>query len=63
MIMSDDPDAWKDFQRDERAKEFRVVGTTATEDKRARAVAEEQPLKDGGGFVSLSAALLAFLNR
>ena len=44
VIMSDDPDAWETFEQDERAGDFRVVGTP-------RASPADQQLKDAGGFV------------
>ncbi|KAK4705137.1 hypothetical protein P7C70_g1078, partial [Phenoliferia sp. Uapishka_3] len=50
-IMSDDPDAWKDFEQNEDARGFKVVGTTGgDEELRRRGIEDEKPLKDGGGF-------------
>lgn len=54
-VMSDDPDAWREFARDDRAEYMRVVGTTGEGDGRwmvKRAETTDKPLKDHGGFVS-----------
>ncbi|KAL8290071.1 hypothetical protein RQP46_003010 [Phenoliferia psychrophenolica] len=60
VIMSDDPEAWKDFRKDERAREFRVVGTAAV--KKARAV--EDPAKPVvGGFNELDFNQLPIAER
>ncbi|KAM0747445.1 hypothetical protein T439DRAFT_89596 [Meredithblackwellia eburnea MCA 4105] len=41
-VMSDDPDAWKHFEKEEQAKQFRVVGTTGEKEKRLGKRSEDE---------------------